>query len=56
MKEMYYILGLAGWIWLALVAPLLVGAWIVQWHRRSREIPTDATESKTVKPTDEKQP
>jgi len=39
MKEMYYILGLAGWIWLALVAPLMIGFGIVQWHRRKATRP-----------------
>jgi hypothetical protein len=34
MKEMYYMLGLAGWIWLALVAPLMIGFGIVKWHQR----------------------
>ncbi len=27
-------LGLAGWIWLALVAPLMIGFGIVKWRRR----------------------
>jgi hypothetical protein len=39
MKEMYYILGLAGWIWLALVAPLMIGFSIVKWHRRKATRP-----------------
>jgi hypothetical protein len=33
MKEMYFMLALAGWIWLALVAPLMIGVWVVRWRR-----------------------
>jgi hypothetical protein len=64
MKEMYYILGLAGWIWLALVAPLIIGAWIAQWRRRSAGAPNTPGQSAapprmsvpSSEPTDEKQP
>jgi hypothetical protein len=37
MKEMYFMLGLAGWIFLGLVAPLMIGAWAVRWFRRRAE-------------------
>ena len=64
MKEMYYILGLAGWIWLALVAPLIIAAWIVQWRRRSASVPDmpgqsaapPRISSPSLESTDEKQP
>ena len=70
MKEMYYILGLAGWIWLALVAPLMIGFSIVRWRRRKATRPggfevslTDErpaqgadSQSRRIETSDEEQP